>query len=134
MFQVYTVMLMVSGVLMIVVGAAVSGQSVLMRVFKIIVGLLFFWYGFYLEFIFTGGVYHIYFYAFVLPLLLLARTIRARQAAKAMARVSQYNAPGHPAQPGYYYPTYQVPGQPGAAGGQPVYGSPPSGPDGQLPR
>jgi hypothetical protein len=86
-FGAYTVLLMVSGVLLVVLGAAVGGQGTLSRVLNILVGLAFFGYGFYLEFLFQGGTYRVFLYAFVVPVLLIVRTIQARRA-KARAGTS----------------------------------------------
>jgi predicted membrane channel-forming protein YqfA (hemolysin III family) len=95
-FAAYTILLMLSGVLLIVLGAAVGEQSTGSRVLSIVVGLAFFGYGFYLEFLFRGGEYRIFFYAFVVPIVLVVRTIQARRAMKARASVT---APGREAGP-----------------------------------
>jgi hypothetical protein len=84
-FAAYTILLMVSGVLLVVLGAAVGGQGTVSRVLNVVVGLAFFGYGFYLEFLFQGGQYRAFFYAFVVPILLIVRTIQARRAVKARA-------------------------------------------------
>jgi hypothetical protein len=110
-FNIYTILLMLSGVLLIVVGAAVPHQGAVMRVFNIVVGVLFFGYGFYLQFLFQGGTYHIFLYAFIGPALLIARTIQARgansrataTAAAERSRADQEIAArqGYQAYPGY---------------------------------
>jgi hypothetical protein len=81
-FNIYTILLMLSGVLLIVVGASVPGQGTGMRVLNILVGAAFFGYGFYLQFLFEGGSYRIFFYAFIAPILLLVRTFQARKASR----------------------------------------------------
>jgi hypothetical protein len=81
-FNIYTVLLMVSGVLLIVTGAAISGQGALMRVLNILIGLGFLGYGLYLEFIFDGDSYRVFFYAFIAPIVLLVRTFQARKASR----------------------------------------------------
>lgn len=96
MFAAYTVLLMASGVLLVVLGAAVGAQGTMSRVLNILVGLAFFGYGFYLEFLFQGGQYRVFLYAFVVPVLLIVRTIQARRAAKARG-----GAPAPGGQPGY---------------------------------
>jgi hypothetical protein len=109
-FNIYTVLLMLSGVLLIVVGASVPGQGTGMRVLNILVGAAFFGYGFYLQFIFEGGSYRVFLYAFIAPILLLVRTFQARRAnhraaidaAAQQARVDQETAArrAQPAQEG----------------------------------
>jgi membrane-bound ClpP family serine protease len=79
-FNVYTILLMLSGVLLIVVGASVPGQGTWMRILNILVGAAFLGYGFYLQFLFEGDSYRIFLYAFIGPILLIARTVQARQA------------------------------------------------------
>jgi hypothetical protein len=87
---------MVSGVLLVVLGAAMGGQGAVSRVLNILVGLAFFGYGFYLEFLFQGGTYRVFFYAFVVPILLIVRTIQARRAVRARA-----GSPAPEGQPAY---------------------------------
>jgi hypothetical protein len=135
-FNIYTILLMLSGVLLIVVGAAVPHQGTLMRLLNIVVGAGFFGYGFYLQFMFQGGSYRIFLYAFIGPIVLIARTVQARSAntratataAAEQNRVDQEIA-ARQAQQGY--PGAQSPfgtpppqGQYGAA--QPGYGSAPT--------
>jgi hypothetical protein len=131
MFQTYTVMLIVSGALLVVVGSAVPGLSAGMRVLNAAIGVAFAGYGLYLAFVFDGGTYHIFFYAFFLPVLLLVNAFRswgARRSANAAP-------PGYPVAPGYAaapppypappagYPAPQ-PGYPQPQYGQPAYGYP----------
>jgi len=85
-FEAYTVLLIVSGVLLVVRGAAMGGQRPASRVLNILVGSAFFGYGFYLKFVFRGGTYRIFSFAFV-PILPSVRTIQARKA-KARAGTS----------------------------------------------
>jgi hypothetical protein len=80
--QLYAVLLMVSGVLLLVVGGTLSGQSKGARILNLLVGLAFFGYGFYLEFLFGGGSYFVFFYAFVVPILLTINAFKARKAAQ----------------------------------------------------
>jgi hypothetical protein len=80
LFNIYTILLMLSGVLLIVVGASVPDQGTGMRVLNILVGAAFFGYGFYLQFLFEGGTYRVFLYAFIGPILLLVRTFQARKA------------------------------------------------------
>ena len=80
MFTVYPILLLVSGVLLIVLGAAIPGQTTAQRALNIVFGLGFFGYGFYLEFLFQGGTYVVFYYAFIVPILLIVRTVQARKA------------------------------------------------------
>src|SRR4051794_29895577 len=82
MFDFYAWMLIMSGLLLLVVGATLPGQTVGSRVLNLLFGAGFLSYGIYLEFIFEGGSYRIFFYAFIVPILLVVRTFKARQAAK----------------------------------------------------
>jgi hypothetical protein len=79
-FNIYTILLMVSGALLIVTGAIIRGQGVLMRVLNILIGIGFLGYGFYLQFLFEGDSYRVFFYAFIAPIFLLVRTFQARKA------------------------------------------------------
>jgi hypothetical protein len=81
-FDAYSLLLMVSGLLLILVGAVLPGQSTRSRVINLLVGAAFFGYGFYLEFLFSGGRYVVFYYAFVVPILLLIQTFKGRKAAK----------------------------------------------------
>jgi hypothetical protein len=80
-FDAYTGLLMLSGVMLIIVGATLPGQSKGSRILNILVGAAYFGYGFYLEFIFSGDRYRVFFAAFLLPVLLIIQVFRARKAA-----------------------------------------------------
>jgi hypothetical protein len=81
MFTVYPILLLISGVLLIVLGAAIPGQTSTQRVLNLLFGVAFFGYGFYLEFLFQGGTYFVFYYAFIVPILMIVRTVQARKAA-----------------------------------------------------
>jgi len=85
-FNVYTILLIVSGLLLVVTGASIRGQSAGMRVLNIIVGVGFLAYGLYLAFIFDGDSYRVFLYAFIVPILLLVQTFRARRASRQVAQ------------------------------------------------
>ena len=87
-FTIYTILLMTGGVLLIVMGVAVPSQGALMRVLNIVVGALFFGYGFYLQFLFKSGTYNVYLYAFIGPVLLIYGTFRSRKANRAAVAVA----------------------------------------------
>ncbi len=101
MFQVYVPFLILSGILLVIL-AVFKGQSTGRRVLNAVIGAAFLGYGLYLLLFFRGGVYHIFFYVFILPILLLVQFFRSRSAAQAApARAPQ---PGFGQQPGYGQP------------------------------
>jgi hypothetical protein len=88
-FAAYVLLLMGSGVAMIVLATpAVRQSSMVLRVLNTLVGLAYFGYGFYLAFLFTGGTYVMFFQAFVLPVLLIIRTVQANRLAQREAQRS----------------------------------------------
>jgi predicted lipid-binding transport protein (Tim44 family) len=102
MFDLYAVMLMFSGALLIIIGAGVSGQSKVSRILNVVIGAAFFGYGFYLEFLFAGGSYRVFLYAFLAPILLIIQTFKARKQATAARQASaslDAPTPAAPAQP-----------------------------------
>jgi hypothetical protein len=100
-FNAYTILLMLSGLLLVVLGAAVGGQGTGSRVLSVLIGIAFFGYGFYLAFIFSGGEYRVFYYAFVVPILVVFRIVQARRANKARAgATAPTNAPAYPRKEG----------------------------------
>jgi len=78
-FSAYVLLLIFSGAVMVAVGSPLVGrQRPLYRVLNLVFGLGFLGYGVYLAFFFTGGHYVIFFKAFVLPVVLIVRSLRAR--------------------------------------------------------
>lgn len=78
LFSWYVVLLLISGVAMVGIGAvASSGLSAGWRVFNVIAGVGFVGYGIYLGFIFEGGTYIIFFKAFILPVLMIVNFVRS---------------------------------------------------------
>ncbi|MGZ4486106.1 MAG: hypothetical protein ACXVW8_17430, partial [Nocardioidaceae bacterium] len=76
-FSAYVLPLMFSGIVMVVLASPVVKNSrPWLRLLNIAVGLGFFGYGFYLAFLFQGGTYFMFFKAFILPALLIFRTIQ----------------------------------------------------------
>ncbi|SBT47369.1 hypothetical protein [Micromonospora narathiwatensis] len=116
-FLIYTLLLMLSGIAMVVVGLAIKQQSTLARIASVVAGIAFFCYGFYLFFLFDGGEYRIFFYAFVLPILLIVQAVKARKQAQEEAAAQQVAGPP-PGQFGYGQPAPQ--GQPQGQPGQPT--------------
>jgi hypothetical protein len=98
-FSAYVLLLMASGIAMVVLASpAVRRSTLFLRVLNTVIGLGFFGYGFYLTFLFDGGSYVMFFQAFILPVVLIFRTVQAarlsrRQAARAAV------APAAPAAP-----------------------------------
>jgi hypothetical protein len=129
MFELYPPLLMLSGILLLV-NAALPWQTVGTRILNVLLGLVYIGYGFYLEFIFTGGEYRIFIYAFIVPILMIVQTVRSFKAwqAQKAAQPAIYPGAQYPAPPpGQYPPQY---GQPPAQYGQPApqqqYGQQPS--------
>jgi ABC-type iron transport system FetAB permease component len=83
-FSWYCLLLMLSGILMVVLGV-VRNQRLARRVVRVVLGVAYFGYGFYLTFVFTGGHYWLFFQAFLLPVLVLADTLRGGPARRRMA-------------------------------------------------
>lgn len=75
-FVVYTIALIVSGILM-VVAAVLPGKTALGRAFGVLIGLGLLGYGLYLGLIFQGGSYWMFFYVFVVPFLYIVRAVKA---------------------------------------------------------
>ena len=99
-FSAYVLLLMASGIAMVVLASpAVRRSTMFLRVVNTVVGLAFFGYGFYLTFLWSGvGTYFIFFKAFILPAVLIFRTIQGawlsrRQAAQAPASPAAATTP-----------------------------------------
>jgi hypothetical protein len=129
-FSTYVILLMLSGVAMVLFGSAIARRSTAFgRAFSVLAGLGFFGYGFYLAFIFSGGHYVIFFYAFAVPIGMIIRTITASATARRHAQAAPSYPLSYPTA-GYYrqpYPTlstgqpYFVPSHPDQAyPGQPL--------------
>jgi hypothetical protein len=77
--------LMASGIVLLLI-AVLKNQTTQRRVVRALFGIGFFAYGFYLTFIFGGGSYFVFFYAFVVPVMLIVDTFRGRGVASQQAR------------------------------------------------
>ncbi|GAA1897768.1 hypothetical protein [Actinomadura bangladeshensis] len=75
-FSWYVVFLLVSGLAMLAMAAIGGGQSAGERLLNVVFGVGFLGYAVYLGFIFDGGEYFMFFYAFILPVLMLIRFVR----------------------------------------------------------
>jgi hypothetical protein len=73
LFSAYVLLLMFSGI-------TIKRSTMGLRVLNAVFGVAFLGYGFYLAFLFHGGSYFILFKAFILPVLLIVRTIKGARA------------------------------------------------------
>jgi hypothetical protein len=110
-FSLYIILLAISGVLMVGIGAtAFSRLSTGWRIFNLIAGVAFFGYAFYLAFLFQGGTYIIFFKAFILPALMVINAIRSA-VTRRKTRAPQQNGWAGPQQTAWAVP--QQAGGPG---------------------
>jgi hypothetical protein len=99
-FSAYVLLLMASGIAMVVMASpAVRQSTMFLRVLNTVVGLGFFGYGFYLTFLFDGGSYWMFFQAFVLPVVLIFRTVQAARLARREAAQGDRGGEGGVAAP-----------------------------------
>ncbi|MFD7578042.1 hypothetical protein [Kitasatospora sp. NPDC059817] len=79
LFSWYVVALAISGAAMLVLGAVNpgSGLKVGWRILNVLAGLGFLGYAYYLAFVFEGGRYEIFLKAFILPIALIASSVKA---------------------------------------------------------
>lgn len=129
--NIYSVLLMICGVVMLAVACLPLKQSTASRVIGGLVGLAFLGYGIYLKFIFDSGTVWIFYYVFVLPFIYIARVVKAYATRRNQTAFVQ---PGYPPagyqQPGYGQPGYgqgALPPAPPAQPGPSPYGPPPTG-------
>jgi hypothetical protein len=126
MFYAYVFILIASGVLMLVMGILRAPYARRSRVLNLIMGAGFTIYGLYLLLFFQGGHYILFFYAFVLPVLMTVRFLRARSAYQAAQPMTPgapagYGEPAGYGQPGGYGQPPAGYGQPGGYGQQPPF-------------
>ncbi len=131
LFSWYVVLLAISGVAMIAMGAINNGAlSTGWRVFNLLAGVGFAGYAFYLAFVFSSGTYFIFFKAFFLPVAMIVNFIRSLKDRKkpvpqfAPGYGPQGGTPGYGPQfaQGYGQPPAGYPAQPAPAG----YAAPPA--------
>ncbi|WP_395295882.1 hypothetical protein ACF9IK_22180 [Kitasatospora hibisci] len=77
LFSWYVVLLAVSGFAMVVLGAVSGSLSGGWRAVNVIAGLAFAGYAYYLAFVFEGGEYRLFFQAFILPVVLIVRSVKS---------------------------------------------------------
>ena len=123
-FNLYTLLLAISGILLLVAaGTGFGGGNAGVRTVNAVFGVLFLGYAIYLQFIFTSGTVFLSYYVFVVPVLLIVRAVRNRNAAEqASAGVQTHTSPSYPnpqqpSQPSQY-------GYPGQSGGPTGYPAP----------
>jgi hypothetical protein len=80
LFYVYILFLIASGVAMLVMGSLRLPYARRSRVLNFVMGAAFVIYGLYLLLFFSSGHYFIFFYAFILPVLMIVRFFRERTA------------------------------------------------------
>jgi hypothetical protein len=82
-FQIYVIALGVSGILLLLTALIGFGSTAGARVVSALVGLAFLGYGIYLEFFLAdGATFSMYYYAFIVPILVLINVFRSRKAKK----------------------------------------------------
>jgi len=126
-FTIYTILLMVSGLMLTGMGVRLRNMGTGRRVLNILIGVAFLGYGFYLQFLFQGGAYHVFLYVFVLPVILAVRTLKANNAARIARRATAWQQhAAYPASPYHVPPFGAAPSgiAPFGAGGQ--YGGGPA--------
>ncbi len=123
LFSWYVVLLALSGIIMLVLGAVSGGLKVGLRILNVIIGLGFLGYAYYLAFVFEGGTYYIFFKVFILPVAMIVYSVKAitersnaKQQAAAQAAGFNPNAPQAPYNPNApqapYNPNAPQPGAP----------------------
>jgi hypothetical protein len=85
-FNLYSLLLAISGILLVVTAATgFGGRTALARGINGVFGIAFLVYAIYLQFIFNGGTVFVSYYVFVVPVLLIIQAFRNRSAAKQAA-------------------------------------------------
>jgi hypothetical protein len=125
-FKTYVLFLILSGIAMLILAGVRTGQTKARRLWNGIFGAGFLGYGLYLLLVFRGGHYFIFFYAFILPILMIIRFFRDRGVVRARQQAGLSGAYG--LTPGYGQPPAYGYGQQSAYGQPPVYGQPPPPP------
>jgi hypothetical protein len=124
MFDIYVLFLILSGIAMLVMAFIRTGYAKRRQAVNFIFGAAFLIYGLYLLLVFNGGTYFMFYYAFVVPVLMIVSFFRDRSAAKYGPQVyppaDNYPPVGSYPQPGNY-PQTGTPWAtgPNAANGQP---------------
>ena len=132
-FSTYVVLLMFSGFAMILMASPMVKHSTAgVRALNALFGLGFLGYGFYLAFLFQGGGYLIFFKAFIVPVVMIFRTIRSARASGSDDIATQ-GAPAFGQQtPAVPYPSPTAPAYPSESAQPAAHWGPPV-PDGEQP-
>ncbi|MBV6696555.1 hypothetical protein [Kitasatospora aureofaciens] len=131
LFSWYVVLLALSGVLMLGLGAVAGGLKAGWRIVNVLAGIGFLGYAYYLAFVFEGGTYVLFFKAFFLPVALIAYSVKAIvERGNTKTRTQQPVPPAAAYSPNGQAAPYQPNGQaaPGNPYAQPV---PPAQPGAQ---
>jgi hypothetical protein len=112
MFYAYAILLVVSGIATLVVAAAISAQGTGSRVITGLFGAGYLGYGLYLLLLRPHGGYFVFFYAIILPVLLIIRAVRAGSAKAREQRILA--ATPKPIPYPYAYPPQYLPNEQGA--------------------
>jgi hypothetical protein len=95
MFDVYVLFLILSGISMLVMAFVRTSYAKRRQVLNFILGAGFTIYGLYLLLVFNGGHYVMFYYAFVLPILMIVGFFRDRAAAMSQKKINAARpAPG----------------------------------------
>lgn len=92
MFHFYVLFLILSGIAMLIL-AGIGRQSKTRRIWNGIFGTGFTIYGLYLLLFFRGGHYILFFYAFILPILMIVQFFRDRSAYQARQQPAGFQPP-----------------------------------------
>jgi hypothetical protein len=100
-FYIYVLFLVLSGIAMLIMASVKTGQTTSRRAWNAVFGAGFTIYGLYLLLYFQSGHYLIFFYAFVLPIVMIVRFFRDRSAFRARQEATAFQGP----HPGYGQPS-----------------------------
>jgi hypothetical protein len=112
----YIALLAISGIVLVVLAVGGFAQSVGVRAIDALFGVGFLSYAFYLLFIFDGGDVRVFFYAFAVPVLAIAKVIKTQWAKQDQKPAIAYGPPARPAPLGGPAPNGQVGVRPSAFG------------------
>ena len=110
MFYIYSLFLLLSGIAMLVMASVKTGQTTARRIWNAAFGAGFTLYGLYLLLFFQGGHYILFFYAFILPVIMIVRFFRDRSAFRARQSAALQGPPPCYGQPAYGQPVDQPQG------------------------
>jgi hypothetical protein len=91
-YTVYLIALALSGVALLVAASGWAGATLGTRILSALFGFAFLGYAFYLAFIFEGGEYRIFFYAFIAPIALIVKLVKEKSAREAREAEAEWAA------------------------------------------